>query len=123
MLDLTYYLKICYTHKNIGYPYLNCWGLCCEFYRREKKINLDFFPTEDMRTLDRCYLSYRKALKEIPKRDNCITAFFKHGICVHCGIYLNNNKILHTDRSTAVQALQDILKIKNYDEVRFYDAA
>lgn len=122
-MDLTYYLKICYTHKNIGYPQLNCWGLVCEFYRREKNITLDLFPSEDMRTLDKCYLEYRKSLKETAKKDNCITAFFKHGVCVHCGIYLRDNKILHTDRCTAVQPLQEILKIKNYDEVRFYDAA
>lgn len=122
MINITHYLKIIYSLRNRGYPFLNCWGLVCEFYHIEKGIELDKFEDDDMRSLDKCYLQYRKNLKEISKRENCIIAFFKNGIIVHVGIMLAGDKVLHTDRRTMIQPLRDIMNVKQYNEVRFYDA-
>lgn len=122
MIDITHYLKISYSQYNKGYPFLNCWGLVCEFYHREKNITLDTFSENDLRNLNCCFVSYRKELKEIQKTNNCMIGFFKKGILVHCGIYLDNNRVLHTDRVTRVQNLSEIVKQKTYTEVKFYDA-
>lgn len=122
MIDITHYLKISYSQYNKGYPFLNCWGLVCEFYHREKNITLDSFSENDLRNLNCCFISYRKELKEIQKTNNCMIGFFKKGILVHCGIYLDNDRVLHTDRVTRVQNLSDIVKQKIYTEVKFYDA-
>ena len=122
MIDITHYLKISYSQYNKGYPFLNCWGLVCEFYHREKNITLDTFSENDLRNLNYCFISYRKELKEIQKTNNCMIGFFKKGILVHCGIYLDNNRVLHTDRVTRVQNLSEIVKQKTYTEVKFYDA-
>lgn len=122
MIDITHYLKISYSQYNKGYPFLNCWGLVCEFYYREKGITLDTFSENDLRNLNCCFMSYRKELKEIQKTNNCMIGFFKKGILVHCGIYLDNDRVLHTDRVTRVQDLSEIVKQKNYTEVKFYDA-
>lgn len=122
MIDITHYLKISYSQYNKGYPFLNCWGLVCEFYHREKEITLDTFSENDLRNLNYCFMSYRKELKEIQKTNNCMIGFFKKGILVHCGIYLDNDRVLHTDRVTRVQDLSEIVKQKTYTEVKFYDA-
>ena len=122
MIDITHYLKIIYSQYNKGYPFLNCWGLVCEFYHREKNITLDTFSENDLRNLNFCFISYRKELKEIQKTNNCMIGFFKKGILVHCGIYLDNDRVLHTDRVTRVQNLSEIIKQKTYTEVKFYDA-
>ena len=122
MIDITHYLKISYSQYNKGYPFLNCWGLVCEFYHREKNITLDTFSENDLRKLNCCFISYRNELKEIQKTNNCMIGFFKKGILVHCGIYLNNDRVLHTDRVTRVQNLSEIVKQKTYTEVKFYDA-
>ena len=122
MIDITHYLKIIYSQYNKGYPFLNCWGLVCEFYHREKNITLDTFSENDLRNLNFCFISYRKELKEIQKTNNCMIGFFKKGILVHCGIYLDNDRVLHTDRVTRVQNLSEIVKQKTYTEVKFYDA-
>ena len=122
MIDITHYLKISYSQYNKGYPFLNCWGLVCEFYHREKGITLDTFCENDLRNLNYCFISYRKELKEIQKTNNCMIGFFKKGILVHCGIYLDNDRVLHTDRVTRVQDLSEIVKQKTYTEVKFYDA-
>lgn len=122
MIDITHYLKIIYSQYNKGYPFLNCWGLVCEFYHREKNITLDTFSENDLRNLNYCFKSYRKELKEIQKTNNCMIGFFKKGILVHCGIYLDNDRVLHTDRVTRVQNLSEIVKQKTYTEVKFYDA-
>lgn len=122
MIDITHYLKISYSQYNKGYPFLNCWGLVCEFYHREKNITLDTFSENDLRNLNCCFISYRKELKEIQKTNNCMIGFFKAGILVHCGIYLDNDRVLHTDRVTRVQNLSEIVKQKTYTEVKFYDA-
>jgi hypothetical protein len=122
MIDITHYLKISYSQYNKGYPFLNCWGLVCEFYHREKGITLDTFSKNDLRNLNYCFISYRKELKEIQKTNNCMIGFFKAGILVHCGIYLDNDRVLHTDRVTRVQNLSEIVKQKTYTEVKFYDA-
>lgn len=122
MIDITHYLKIIYSQYNKGYPFLNCWGLVCEFYHKEKNITLDTFSENDLRNLNFCFKSYRKELKEIQKTNNCMIGFFKKGILVHCGIYLDNDRVLHTDRVTRVQDLSEIVKQKTYTEVKFYDA-
>lgn len=122
MIDITHYLKIIYSQYNKGYPFLNCWGLVCEFYQKEKGITLDTFSENDLRNLNSCFISYRKELKEIQKTNNCMIGFFKKGILVHCGIYLDNDRVLHTDRVTRVQDLSEIVKQKTYTEVKFYDA-
>ena len=122
MIDITHYLKISYSQYNKGYPFLNCWGLVCEFYHKEKNITLDTFSENDLRNLNYCFISYRKELKEIQKTNNCMIGFFKKGILVHCGIYLDNDRVLHTDRVTRVQNLSEIVKQKTYTEVKFYDA-
>ena len=72
MIDITHYLKIIYSQYNKGYPFLNCWGLVCEFYHREKGITLDSFSENDLRNLNCCFISYRKELKEIQKNGNVI---------------------------------------------------
>ena len=122
MIDITHYLKISYSQYNKGYPFLNCWGLVCEFYHKEKGITLDTFSENDLRNLNYCFMSYRKELKEIQKTNNCMIGFFKKGILVHCGIYLDTDRVLHTDRVTRVQNLSEIVKQKTYTEVKFYDA-
>ena len=61
-------------------------------------------------------------MKEIQKTNNCMIGFFKAGILVHCGICLDNDRVLHTDRVTRVQNLSEIVKQKSYTEVKFYDA-
>ena len=122
MIDITHYLKIIYSQYNKGYPFLNCWGLVCEFYHKEKSITLDTFSENDLRNLNCCFISYRKELKEIQKTNYCMIGFFKKGILVHCGIYLDNDRVLHTDRVTRVQNLSEIVKQKTYTEVKFYDA-
>ena len=122
MIDITHYLKISYSQYNKGYPFLNCWGLVCEFYHIEKGITLDTFSENDLRNLNLCFKSYRKELKEIQKTNNCMIGFFKKGILVHCGIYLDSDRVLHTDRVTRVQDLSEIVKQKTYTEVKFYDA-
>lgn len=122
MIDITHYLKIIYSQYNKGYPFLNCWGLVCEFYHREKNITLDTFSENDLRNLNYCFISYRKELKEIQKTNNCMIGFFKKGILVHCGIYLDSDRVLHTDRVTRVQYLAEIVKQKTYTEFKFYDA-
>lgn len=120
-MDITYYLKIIYTQKNMKYPFLNCWGLVCEFYQREKNKQLDLFEYDDLNSLNICYQAYKDKLTEVSKKDNCIVAFFKNGILFHCGIYLHDDKILHTDRVTSVQDLNQIIRRKNYSGVKYYD--
>lgn len=122
-MDISYYLKIIYTKNNQEYPFLNCWGLVCEYYKQEKNITLDLFKDDDLFSINSKYLDFRTKLTEISKpAAGVIVAFFKKDIIKHVGIYLSSERILHTDRITRIQSLKEIVKVKNYSGVKFYDA-
>ena len=121
-MDISYYLKIRYTQKNDKYPFLNCWGLVCEFYKKEKGVQLDYFSEDDLFSINSKYNEFRKNLKEIQKPySGIIVAFFKNNIIKHVGILIAKDRVLHTDRVTRIQKLSDVVKAKNYSEVKYYD--
>lgn len=121
-MDISYYLKIQYTLKNEKYPFLNCWGLVCEFYKKEKGIQLDYFSEDDLFSINSKYNDFRKNLKEIQKpQQGIIVAFFKNNIIKHVGILIDTERVLHTDRMTKIQKLSEIVNTKKYSEVKYYD--
>lgn len=121
-MDISYYLKIRYTQKNDKYPFLNCWGLVCEFYKKEKGVQLDYFSEDDLFSINSKYTEFRKNLKEIQNpHSGIIVAFFKNNIIKHVGILIDKDRVLHTDRVTRIQKLSDVVKAKNYSEVKYYD--
>ena len=47
---LNHYLLIRHTPNGRKYPFLDCWGLVIEFYRRELGIELDDYTDEMLHT-------------------------------------------------------------------------
>ena len=82
--------------------------------KREKNKQLDLFEYDDLNSLNICYQAYKDKLKEISKKDNCIVTFFKNGILVHCGIYLHDDKILHTDAIAPCVSKNIPIVLKNF---------
>ena len=87
---LNHYLLIRHTPNGRKFPFLDCWGLVIEFYRRELGIELDDYTDFSIKD------GYEKEKRrggfmevsgsEAEKGD--VIAFFRHGQIFHVAVYL-----------------------------------
>ena len=115
------------------------------FQVKQKMEDNDIYPDDKAIIINKKYMKKDDYFKEIIEADILIISnkypevAIVHGMAdcpiliaedrkkgvsalVHCGIYLDNDRVLHTDRVTRVQNLSEIVKQKTYTEVKFYDA-
>ena len=95
---LNHYLLIRHTPNGRKYPFLDCWGLVCEFYRREFGIELDDYTDFSIRDGYEKE-SERGGFKEVPETEaekGDVIAFFRHGVIFHVAVYLGRGEMLHT---------------------------
>ena len=93
---LNHYLLIRHTPNGRKYPFLDCWGLVCEFYRRELGIELDDYTDFSIKD---GYEKERSCFYEIepPHYEfGDVIAFFRHGLIFHVAVYLGKGEMLHT---------------------------
>ena len=93
---LNHYLLIRHTPNGRKYPFLDCWGLVCEFYRREFGIELDdytdFSIREGFKKERSCFFEIAPPHSEFGD----VIAFFRHGLIFHVAVYLGKGEMLHT---------------------------
>ena len=117
---LNHYLLIRHTPNGRKYPFLDCWGLVCEFYRREFGIELDDYTDFSIRD------GYEKesdrgGFKEVPETEaekGDVIAFFCHGVIFHVAVYLGRGEMLHTglNRHCRVEKIRSMQCV----DCRFY---
>lgn len=102
---LKYYMAIQHTEHGRSYPFLNCWGLICEFYKRELNIALDLYTDYDPNTMTK---GYDKAKPEFnlvssPEFGDIVAFVTSAGACYHVGVMLDSNRFLHSQRGRGSQ--------------------
>lgn len=108
---LRHYFAIQYTRDGRKYPFLNCWGLVCEFYRREMGITLPSYDEYDPKTMTSGYELEKGAYTETDRPEmGCIIAFFNNaGLLYHVGVFTDSEHYLHSEyrRNTQISRLAD----------------
>ena len=117
---LNHYLLIRHTPNGRKYPFLDCWGLVIEFYRRELGIELDDYTDFSIKD------GYEKEKRrggfmevtgsEAEKGD--VIAFFRHGQIFHVAVYLGRGEMLHTGLNR--HARVEKIKSMQFVESRFF---
>ena len=104
---LLHYFAIQHTPHGRVYPFLNCWGLVCEFYRRELGISLDLHTEYDPATIDAGYQAEREKPEFSQVKNPCfgdVIAFVTgSGVCFHVGVMLDSERFLHSRRKRGSQ--------------------
>ena len=93
---LNHYLLIRHTPNGRKYPFLDCWGLVCEFYRRECFFEIDTPHSEF----------------------GDVIAFFRHGLIFHVAVYLGKGEMLHTGLNRHCRV--EKIRAMQFVESRFY---
>lgn len=104
-IDFNYYMKIKHVPNGRIYPFLDCWGLVCYFYKRELKIDLDNFTQFDEKTMSNALplvKNFRKLKINESVKLGDVIAFFNKGILVHVGVFIDDNKYIHSDKRSNV---------------------
>ena len=117
---LNHYLLIRHTPNGRKYPFLDCWGLVIEFYRRELGIELDDytdFSIKDGYEKETSRNSFRKITADEAKFGDVI-AFFRHGQIFHVAVYLGKGEMLHTGLNR--HARVEKIKSMQFVESRFF---
>ena len=117
---LNHYLLIRHTPNGRKYPYLDCWGLVIEFYRRELGIELDDytdFSIKDGYEKETSRNSFREITADEAKFGDVI-AFFRHGQIFHVGVKLTKGEMLHTGLNR--HARVEKIKLMQFVESRFF---
>ena len=117
---LNHYLLIRHTPNGRKYPFLDCWGLVIEFYRRELGIELDDytdFSIKDGYEKETSRNSFREITAEEAKFGDVI-AFFRHGQIFHVAVYLGKGEMLHTGLNR--HARVEKIKSMQFVESRFF---
>lgn len=96
---LKHYFAVQYTKDGREYPFLNCWGLICEFYRRELNITLSLFTEYTPKTMT---AGYKIAVSDFipvdsPEFGDVVAFFTQEGILYHVGVMLSPDRFLHSD--------------------------
>ena len=115
---LNHYLLIRHTPNGRKYPYLDCWGLVIEFYRRELGIELDDYTDFSIKD---GYEKERSCFYEIepPHYEfGDVIAFFRHGLIFHVAVYLGKGEMLHTGLNR--HARVEKIKSMQFVESRFF---
>ena len=92
--------------KYIGLPFeqYNCWQLMCEVYNTEFDISLPHFENEyenskDAKNIKAIYEREFKRFKKIEhQKDFCFIVIRMQGQPWHCGLVVDTNVMLHTER-------------------------
>ena len=122
---LRHYFAIQHTPHGRVYPFLNCWGLVCEFYKRELNITLDLYTAYEPATMD---AGYRTAQPEfIQVKNPCfgdVIAFItSSGVCFHVGVMLDSDHYLHSRRDKGSQITPLTMTQDHYIVYRHKDRA
>ena len=115
---LNHYLLIRHTPNGRKYPFLDCWGLVIEFYRRELGIELDDYTDFSIKD---GYEKERSSFYEIePPHSEFgdVIAFFRHGLIFHVAVYLGKGEMPHTglNRHCRVEKIRSM----QFVETRIY---
>ena len=95
---LNHYLLIRHTPNGRKFPFLDCWGLVIEFYRRELGIELDDYTDFSIKdgyeseTKQNCFYE----IDPPHSKFGDVIAFFRHGQIFHVAVYLGRGEMLHT---------------------------
>lgn len=102
---LRHYFAIQHTEHGRVFPFLNCWGLVCEFYRRELGIELDLFLQYTPATMDAGYHAAQGEFREVsePQYGDVIAFLTDKGVCYHVGVMLDAERFLHSRRGKGTQ--------------------
>ena len=115
---LNHYLLIRHTPNGRKYPFLDCWGLVCEFYRRELGIELDdytdFSIREGFKKERSCFFEIDTPHSEFGD----VIAFFRHGLIFHVAVYLGKGEMLHTGLNRHCRV--EKIRAMQFVESRFY---
>ena len=117
---LNHYLLIRHTPNGRKYPFLDCWGLVIEFYRRELGIELDEYTDfsigggyeKEKRRGGFIEISGNNAEK------GDVIAFFRRGQIFHVGVNLGRGEMLHTGLNR--HARVEKIKFMQFVEAKFY---
>jgi cell wall-associated NlpC family hydrolase len=115
---LNHYLLIRHTPNGRKYPFLDCWGLVIEFYRRELGIELDDYTDFSIKD---GYEKERSCFYEIepPHYEfGDVIAFFRHGLIFHVAVYLGKGEMLHTGLNR--HARVEKIKSMQFVETKIY---
>ena len=115
---LNHYLLIRHTPNGRKFPFLDCWGLVIEFYRRELGIELDDYTDFSIKD---GYEKERSCFYEIepPHYEfGDVIAFFRHGLIFHVAVYLGKGEMLHTGLNR--HARVEKIKSMQFVESRFF---
>ena len=117
---LNHYLLIRHTPNGRKFPFLDCWGLVIEFYRRELGIELDDytdFSIKDGYEKEKQRGGFMEVTgSEAEKGD--VIAFFRHGQIFHVAVYLGRGEMLHTGLNR--HARVEKIKSMQFVESRFF---
>ena len=119
--DLKPYLSLFVNGRK--FPFLDCWGLVIEFYRRELGIELDDytdFSIKDGYEKETSRNSFREIAADEAKFGDVI-AFFRHGQIFHVGVKLTKGEMLHTGLNR--HARVEKIKSMQFVESKFYHYA
>ena len=117
-MQLNHYLLIRHTPNGRKYPFLDCWGLVIEFYRRELDIELDECTDFSIRD---GYEAEKNSFREIPPDEATfgdVIAFFRHGMIFHVAVFLGKGEMLHTGLNRHARA--EKIKSLQFAERRFF---
>lgn len=117
-MQLNHYLFIRHTPNGRKYPFLDCWGLVIEFYRREFGIELDECTDFSIRD---GYEAEKNSFREIlPDEAACgdVIAFFRRGVIFHVAVYLGKGEMLHTGLNRHARA--EKVRSLQFAETKFY---
>lgn len=118
MCNLRHYFAIKHTKNGRQYPFLDCWGLVCEYYKLEKNITLYPYSELSQDTMSQGFECEKTRFKEISAnevKNGDVVAFFKDMCLYHVGIYYND-KILQTTSKHNVT----LQKIPSSNNIRYF---
>ena len=115
---LNHYLLIRHTPNGRKYPFLDCWGLVIEFYRRELGIELDDYTDFSIREGFKKERSFFFEIDPPHSEFGDVIAFFRHGLIFHVAVYLGKGEMLHTglNRHCRVEKIRSM----QFVETRIY---
>lgn len=98
MFDARHYLYCRHRPGGRDWPFLDCWGLVREYYRRELGVELDPHDGLDAKTMSRGLEAELPRFREVAPAgisDHDIVAFFRRGLLFHVGVY-RDGRLLQT---------------------------
>ena len=117
-MQLNHYLLIRHTPNGRKYPFLDCWGLVIEFYRREFGIELDDYTDFSIRDGYEAEKNSFRGIAAHEAKFGDVIAFFRHGMIFHVGVFLGKGEMLHTGLNRHARA--EKIKSLQFVESRFF---